>query len=127
MKKLVVVIAIVLGVFGTINAQNYRQSSYYSSGYSNYNTTVRTSPSSYSTTQSYYSPSRCTTVSTNRSSYGNGNYSSSTSVYSNGTPRSTSYTTSSNVGAYTTTSTSRYNSCGNYIGTTTRTRRNSNW
>jgi len=127
MKKLVAVITIILGLFETINAQNFSQSTYRTPSYSNYNTTVRTSPSSYSTNQTYSSPKSYTTVNTSRSSLGSGNYSSSTNVFSKSSPRSTSYTTSTNTGAFTVTSTAWYNSCGSYTGTTSRTRKNSNW
>lgn len=137
MKKLTILLAVVLSSIGMVSAQS--RSSYYkfsntpgvsSSVYStpkvtNYNTTYK-SADNYQVNQTYRTPSSYTTVNTIRTSMGNNNYMSGTSVYSNGTYRSSSRTSSIDLGGYRMTTTQQYDNSGNIKSSRTRTK-NTGW
>jgi hypothetical protein len=123
MKKLILTFAIALiGIISTINAQSYSSSIYSTPKYSNYNTTIRTSPSTYSSYQNYHTyTGKSTSVLTNRNYYSSGSYTSATTVYRNNTLRSYSNTSSFSTGNMRMTTTNRYDGKGNYKGTTYKT------
>lgn len=124
MKKLVIILAVVLGSISFLSAQSLSfkssvsdisgvsSSTYSTPKYTNYNTTHK-SDCSYLTSQTYSTPKSYTKVNTIRTSFGNNSYMSGTDVYSNGTRRSSSRTTSLYYGGYRMTNTNYYNNSGN--------------
>lgn len=131
MKKLVIILAVVLATINLASAQSSTSftkisdsygvsySTYSTPKYTNYNTTCK-SVNSYLTSQFYSTPKSYTTVSTMRTSYGNCGYISGTDVFSNGSMRSSSRTTSINFGGSRMTTTNFYDSYGKIRSSRTR-------
>lgn len=124
MKKLVIVLAAILVSVSMATAQSgtsYSLSSsipgvsssiYSTPKVSNYNTTYK-SVSSYLTNQTYQTPNSYTTVNTTRTSLSNNSYISGTDVFSNGSLRSSSITTSIDFGGSKMTTTNIFDKNGN--------------
>ena len=124
MKKLVIVLAAILVSVSMATAQSgtsYSLSSsipgvsssiYSTPKVSNYNTTCK-SVSSYLTNQTYQTPNSYTTVNTTRTSLSNNSYISGTDVFSNGSLRSSSITTSIDFGGSKMTTTNIFDKNGN--------------
>ncbi|MDP1621229.1 MAG: hypothetical protein Q8M08_02710 [Bacteroidales bacterium] len=137
MKKLTIVLAVVLSSIGMVSAQSrssysnfsnapgVSSSVYSTSMVTNHNTTYK-SAGNYLSNQTYRTPSSYTTVKTTRTSMGNNSYISGTDVYSNGTRRSSSRTTSLDLGGYKMTTTHQYDNSGNIKSSRTRTKK-LNW
>lgn len=133
MKKLVIILAVVLGTIGMAAAQPRPSYSSFSSlpgvsssvystpNVTNYNTTYKSS-GSYLNNQTYITPSSYTTVNTTRTSFGNNNYISGTDVFSNGSRRSSSRTSSIDFGGSRMTTTNYYDNSGNIKSSRTRTK-----
>lgn len=131
MKKLVIILAVVLGSISFVSAQSrssrsafsdsygVSSSTYSTPKYTNYNTTYK-SADSYLTSQTYSTPKSYTTVNTTRTSFGNNSYMSGTDVFSNGTRRSSSRTSSFDYGGSRMTTTNYYDNSGNIKSSRTR-------
>lgn len=134
MKKLVIVLAVVLSSFSMASAQSRASRSAFSNPYgvssstystpkvTNYNTMYNSGLGSSLTNQTYRTPKSYTTVSTTRTSLGNNNYMSGTDVFSNGSRRSSSRTTSIDFGSSRMTTTNYYDNSGNIKSSRTRTK-----
>jgi len=136
MKKSVIILAAVLGAISVATAQTRSSHSSFSTSpgvsssiYStpkvaNYNTTYNSGLGSSMTNQTYSTPSSYTTVNTSRTSLGNNSYMSGTDVFSNGSRRSSSRTTSIDLGGYRMTTTNYYDNSGNIKSSRTRSKNN---
>jgi hypothetical protein len=135
MKKSLIILAVVLASFGIASAQyksiftdipQVKTSVYSTPRVTNYNSTYNSGFGSSLTKQTYKTPSSYTTVSTTRTSFGDNNYMSGTDVFSNGSRRSSSRTSSIDFGGSRMTTTTYYDSFGNVKSRRIRTK-SSGW
>ena len=134
MKKSIIIFAVVLSAISMLSAQSrsshpafpnsYGSSSsiYSTPKVTNYNTTYNSGFGSSMTNQTYSTPKSYTTVNTTRTSLGNNNSMSSTDVFSNGSRRSSSRTTSIDFGGSRMTTTNYYDNSGKIKSSRTRTK-----